>query len=62
MAVGDVDRSYQRLIQQAPAQSWPPPVGHWEGETFVVEDGRHEYIASVMLGYSHLFVAWIVAP
>jgi hypothetical protein len=58
MAVGDVDRSYQRLLQQAPSQSWPPPVGRWEADRFVIEDGRHEYIAAVMLGFSHLFVAW----
>lgn len=62
MAVGDVDRSFQRLLQQAPNQSWPPPVGRWDGEAFVIEDGRHEYVASLMLGFSHLFVAWLVEP
>lgn len=59
MAVGDVDRAYQKKLQLGSSQSWPPPNGYWEGDTFVIQDGRHEYIASVMLGHTHLFVAWI---
>lgn len=61
MAVGDVDRAYQRLLQSAPSQPWPPPVGSWEGETFVVADGRHAYVAALMLGFAALFVAWVEA-
>lgn len=58
MAVGDVDRAYQRRLQMGDHQPWPPPVGHWEGERFVILDGRHDYVAALMLGIEHIFVAW----
>jgi hypothetical protein len=58
MAVGDVDRAFQRLLLGADCQ-WPCPNGHWDGETFTILDGRHEYVASVMLGKTHILVAWI---
>lgn len=59
MAIGDVDLSMRRLLQTAPAQPWPPPVGRWDGEIFEIHDGRHAYVAALMLGYEALFVAWI---
>jgi hypothetical protein len=62
MAVGDVDRAYQKRLQLGSDQPFPPPNGYWEGDTFVVRDGRHQYIARLMLGLSHLFVAWIEEP
>lgn len=60
MAVGDVEAAFRRLLQTLPAQEWPPPNGHWEGDTFVVHDGRHAYVASLMLGVEHLLVAWVI--
>jgi len=59
MAIGDVNTAYQKRLQLGENQSWPPPRGHWEGERFVVEDGRHEYLATLMLGHQYLFVAWL---
>lgn len=59
MAVGDVAGAYQKLLQLGANSSWPCPRGHWEGERFVIVDGRHEYVAALMLGRSHLLVAWI---
>jgi hypothetical protein len=60
MAVGDVDRVYQRRLQIAPDQPWPPPRGHWlDGDKFMIEDGRHEYVAALMLGCTHILVAWV---
>ncbi len=61
MAVGDVDRAYQKVLQRGSDQSFPPPNGFWEDDTFVIQDGRHEYVASTMVGLTHLFVAWIEA-
>lgn len=58
LAVGDVDRAYQRRLQLGDRQPWPCPNGWWEGETFVVADGRHEWVATVMLGHTHMLVAW----
>jgi hypothetical protein len=62
MAVGDVDRAYQKLIQQGANSPFPCPFGRWEGETFLLIDGRHEFVASLMLGKTHILVAWIQTP
>lgn len=58
MAVGDVERAMQRRMAAAPGQPWPCPVGEWDGERFTVVDGRHEYVAALMLGAEWLLVAW----
>lgn len=60
MAVGDVAAAYQRALQLGPDQAWPPPVGKWEGDTFAIYDGRHSYVAMLMLGFERIFVAWVV--
>lgn len=62
MAVGDVAAAYQKILCLGDTQRWPPPVGSWDGSTFVITDGRHEYIASLMIGRAHLLVAWIDSP
>ena len=63
MAVGDVAAAYQKVIQLGTSSSWPCPRGYWsegrEDGAFVIVDGRHEWIASVMLGKEHILVAWI---
>lgn len=59
MAVGDIDRAFQKRLQHGAAQPWPCPNGHWEDGLFVIHDGRHEWVASIMLGQTHLLVAWI---
>ena len=62
MAVGDVDRAYQKRLQAGDAQPFPCPNGEWDGDEFELHDGRHEWVAAVMLGQSHLLVAWLVPP
>lgn len=62
MAIGDVDRAMQRRMACAPAQPWPCPVGEWQGDRFAIFDGRHEFIAALMLGVEHILVAWIDPP
>ena len=59
MAVGDVDRAFQKRIQLGSSQPWPSPRGYWDGEQFVIVDGRHEWIATVMLGHEYILVAWL---
>jgi len=59
MAVGDVEVAYRRQLQLGPSQAWPCPTGEWDGDTFVVHDGRHHTVACLMLGIEHLFVAWL---
>jgi hypothetical protein len=59
MAVGDVDRAFQRVLQAGADSQFPCPNGRWDGDTFVIHDGRHAWLASVMLGKSHILVAWI---
>lgn len=62
MAVGDLDRAYQKALQLGDRASFPPPWGEWGATVFHLKDGRHEYIARLMLGHSHLFVAWLEDP
>lgn len=61
MAVGDVDTAVRKLLQLGDASSFPCPNGAWEdpsSETFVLYDGRHEWIAHLMLGREYMLVAW----
>ena len=63
MAVGDVDVAFRRLLQLGPDSMWPCPNGYWQqtakhGRKFVIEDGRHEYVASVMIGREYMLCAW----
>lgn len=60
MSVGDIDRAYQKRLQAGSGSPFPCPNGHWEGDTFVIHDGRHEWLAAVALGHSHILVAWTV--
>jgi hypothetical protein len=59
MAIGDVKESYERQLQLGSRQPWPCPRGFWQADRFVVEDGRHQYVASLMLGLEFLLVAWL---
>lgn len=63
MAIGDVDRAYQQRLQLGDHHPWPCPRGHWNGNDtrFVIEDGRHEFVATLMLGHPTILVAWIEA-
>jgi hypothetical protein len=63
MAVGDVAQAYQKRLQLGANAPWPPPYGVWAQDGwFEIHDGRHEYVATLMLGHSHVFVAWIERP
>jgi hypothetical protein len=59
MAVGDVDRAYQRQLQLGDKQRWPCPRGDWKGKNFILVDGRHAYVSALMLGFEQLLVAWV---
>lgn len=62
MAVGDVDRAFQRRLQLGDRQPWPCPRGHWDGDRFVVVDGRHDFVACLMMGIEFVLVAWVEGP
>lgn len=32
--------------------------GYWDGDTFVIENGRHRYIALLILGHQEFLVRW----
>lgn len=60
MGCGDVEMAYRRLLNVGPdAAPWPPIVGHWEGERFTIHDGRHAFLASLMLGLDKVLVCWL---
>lgn len=60
MTPGDVKLAYERLLQLGGYQPHPSPNGRWDGDRFIVLDGRHQYVASLMLGLTHMLVAWVV--
>ena len=62
MSVGAIDAAMKRMMAASPGQPWPCPVGEWRQDRFYILDGRHAAIAAMMLGMSHLFVAWIEYP
>lgn len=53
--------SHQKLLCMGDDGRWPPPVGEWQGKRFVIHDGRHELLASLMRGRTRMFVAWVEA-
>lgn len=56
-----VEKKYRRLLNLGGCAPWPPVVGHWEEGRFVVCDGRHDYLAALMIGRDKLFVCWLDA-
>jgi hypothetical protein len=55
-----VEKKFRKLLNMGECAAFPPIVGHWENGRFVVDDGRHEYLASLMLGREKVFVGWLV--
>lgn len=62
MAIGDVEHSMRRLLELGASQPWPCPRGYWDHDRFVIVDGRHQYVAALLLGHEHLLVAWPSPP
>ena len=59
----EVERAYSRQLALGDGQTWPPPTGYWRDDgRFVLTDGRNRYLAALMLGIGHLFVAWLCPP
>ena len=54
-----VEKKFRRLLNLGECAPWPPIVGHWEDGRFLVDDGRHEYLAALMIGRDKLFVCWL---
>lgn len=59
MDAAAVERSTRRYLQADQGQIWPIIVGHWDGKRFAIDDGRHEYLALLILGKDKIFVAWL---
>jgi hypothetical protein len=53
-----VEKEFRRLLNLGDAAPWPPVVGRWQGERFLVDDGSRDYLAAIMLGPERLFVCW----
>ena len=54
-----VEKKFRRLLNIGDCAPWPPIVGHWEDGRFLVDDGRHDYLAALMIGREKLFVCWL---
>ncbi|MDT7953498.1 MAG: hypothetical protein RQ966_18505 [Acetobacteraceae bacterium] len=60
MAPEAVEKKFRRLLCLGENAAWPPIVGHWDRERFVVCDGRHELLANLMIGRERIFVCWLM--
>jgi hypothetical protein len=54
-----VEKKFRRLLSLGDCAPWPPVVGHCEDGRFFVCDGRHDYLAALMIGRTKLFVCWL---
>jgi len=61
MSITEVKEKITQFTAIKEAQAYPLPVGRWEGGRFLLWDGRHRYIASLMLGREKMLVAWLEA-
>ena len=59
LSLPDIKEKYEIFKQNAPNQIFPCPIGNWEQVNFVIVDGRHAFVALMILGMSHILVAWI---
>ena len=60
MAPEAVEKRFRVLLNLGECAEWPPIVGHWRCDgRFAVDDGRHTYLASLMIGRRDLFVCWL---
>lgn len=56
-----IEKAYRRLLCLGDCAPWPPMVGHWRDDgRFSIDDGRHEFLASLAVGRERIFVAWLV--
>lgn len=54
-----VEAKFRRFLNLGDNSAWPPVVGHWSEDRFIVMDGRHEYLAALMIGRTRIFVCWL---
>lgn len=54
-----VEKKFRRQLNIGACAAWPPVVGHWEDGRFVVCDGRHSFLASLMAGASEILACWL---
>lgn len=61
MAVASVEEKVRMFTGMGDGEPYPLPVGSWRGDRFRLWDGRHRYIASLMLGRATMLVCWTEA-
>lgn len=59
MAVASVKEKIDQFTSIGDNQAYPLPLGKWIDDKFHLWDGRHRYIASLMLGRKTMLVAWV---
>jgi hypothetical protein len=58
MAVASVEEKVRRASAYPGREFYPLPVGKWVERRFHLWDGRHRYIAALMLGQETMLVCW----
>lgn len=61
MSVADLKEKVDRQSHIGKGEAYPVPIGKWKDGRFHLWDGRHRYIAALMLGRRHMLVGWVEA-
>jgi hypothetical protein len=59
MAVAAVEDKVRQYTSIKEGSAYPLPIIEWIDGKPVLKDGRHRYIASLMLGRKTMLVAWV---
>jgi hypothetical protein len=59
MGVEGVRDKINQWLSHKEGQSYPLPVGEWKDGKLHLWDGRHRYIAALMLARKSMLIAWV---
>lgn len=59
MAIASVKEKIDQFTHIKTGEAYPLPLGAWQDGRFHLWDGRHRYIAALMLARETMLVAWI---
>lgn len=57
-----IEEKHKAVVNSGGAQLHVAPFGDWEGDTFVVRDGRHALEALRIAGFSQHILVWRLIP
>lgn len=62
MSVTDVKEKITQQTHIRGGTAYPVPIGDWRDGRFHLWDGRHRYIAALLLNRKTMLVGWVIRP